>query len=83
MAVVENSKLVGVSECGRRVGEYSPTAKLLDSDVDLIFELRQHGLGYRRLADKFGVSKALVRAILSGRRRATAVARFIRVRKSD
>ena len=71
--------LVGVSENGRRVGDYCKQAKLTDRDVQKICELHESGIGYRRLAKRFNVSRSLVRYIIKGERRAAWVARFRRV----
>jgi hypothetical protein len=67
---------VGVNAGGYRVGETHHRAKLSDADVELILYLREAGLSYKQIADKFDdglvVSKSTVRAICSGRIRAQA-----------
>lgn len=73
-------KLVAVNENGQRVGETHPRARLTDADVDLIRELREdHGLTYQQLADKFDVSKSLIRYICKYQRRAQTPATWRRV----
>ncbi|CAB4124490.1 hypothetical protein UFOVP61_11 [uncultured Caudovirales phage] len=67
-------KMVFVNETGKRIGEDHHRAKLSNADVDLVFYLREAGLSYQQIADKFddipgGVSKSTVRDVLSGRRR--------------
>jgi hypothetical protein len=74
-----STRLVGVNENGRRVGDFHPNAKLSDGDVELLLEMREEGWGYRRLAAKFEVSKNLVRMICAGKRRCSRVERLKRV----
>ena len=62
-------KLVGISESGCRVGETHHRARLTDHDVDLIRELREHGLTYQEIADKFECGRSTVRDIIKCRRR--------------
>lgn len=59
-------KLVGVNEAGRRVGEDHPCAVLTDRDVELLWELREQGWGYRKIARALECSKSLVRRIVKG-----------------
>jgi hypothetical protein len=62
--------LIGVNKSGRRVGESHPRAVLSDSQVDLMREMHEElGIGYRRLAAKFSVSKRTVRDICAYKRR--------------
>lgn len=63
------TRTVAVNASGRRIGEDQTGAKLTNRDVDLLWALRDEGLGYGRLAAKFEVSKSLVRDIIKGRRR--------------
>lgn len=70
-----NYKLVLVNEAGRRIGQDHHRAKLTDDDINQIFALRELGLSYSKIAGKFddiegGISKATVRDVLTGRRRA-------------
>lgn len=67
--VAKRYKLVGFNENGSRVGETHHRARLTDHDVDLIRELRDEGLTYQNIADKFEVSKSTVRDIVKCRRR--------------
>ncbi len=69
-------RLVGVNENGRRVGQDHPGAVLTDRDVDLVFELREQGLGYRRIAKKIEVSVTAIKKIIKGKMRAQRAARF-------
>lgn len=70
------TRTVAVNASGRRIGEDQTGAKLTNRDVDLLWALRDGGLGYGRLAVKFEVSKSLVRDIIKGRRRGQVVVRF-------
>ena len=57
-------RLVRVNENGRRIGEDHPAAKLTDADVDMIRDLHEaNGMGYKKLAAKFRISKSQVRRI--------------------
>lgn len=67
-------KLVFVNDKGNRIGEDHHRAKLTDADIDLIFYLREAGLSYLEIAQKFddipgGISRCTVRDVLKGRRR--------------
>lgn len=72
-------KLVGYNEMGSRVGETHHRARLTDHDVDLIRDLRDEGLTYQSIADKFEVSKSTVRDIVKCRRRWQRPERWKRV----
>lgn len=74
-------KLIGVNENGLRVGETHHRAKLSDHDIDLIRELHEEGLGYRRIAEKFEVSWLTVRDIVKCRRRGQTVSRWKAAKK--
>lgn len=62
-----NIRTVGVNDIGRRIGDSHHNAKLTNGDVELLLALHVEGLGYRRLAAKFEVSKSHVRYIVKGR----------------
>lgn len=61
---------VAINEDGLRIGEDHPNAKLTDSEVDLVRRLREEGLTYSQLADKFEVSKWTIGRICRYERRA-------------
>ena len=57
-------KAVAVNSSGRRIGDSHHNAKLKTHEVDLIRELHEeHGLGYRRLSEKFEVSRSTIRDV--------------------
>ena len=58
-----------VNERGRRVGENHPRAKYSDSEITLLLELRDGGMGYKRLSEKMEMPMRTVRDICNGRRR--------------
>jgi transcriptional regulator len=62
---------VGVNEKGVRVGEDHQRATLTDHDVELMRQLREEGLGYKRLAKMFDTSVRNVRDIVNYKRRVT------------
>ena len=83
-------KMVFVNDQGKRIGQDHHRAKLTDSDIDLIFELRDAGLSYLEIAGKFddiegGISRSTIRDIIKGRRRAQlpAATRRVLVRSLD
>lgn len=67
---------VAVNERGLRVGESHQNSKLTDSEVELIRQLHEDGLSYKKLAEKFEVSKSLIAAICRYERRNQAVERW-------
>jgi DNA-directed RNA polymerase specialized sigma24 family protein len=58
---------------GRVIGAAHHHARLSNHDVELILELREQGLSYRQIADKFQVARSTVSDICSGRRRGQTV----------
>lgn len=69
-------RVVAVGESGQRIGQDHPAAKLSDADVELLLGLRGEGWSYRRLADKFEVSKSQARNICKGRKRCVLAVRW-------
>lgn len=72
-------KHIALNDCGRRIGEGHPRAKLLDHEVDQVLALLEAGLSYAQVALKFDVSKSCVAHIATGRRRGQTVGRLVRV----
>lgn len=71
----KTANMIAVNERGARVGETHHRAKLTDADIWQILELRDAGLSYREIAEKFddipgGISKSTVRDIVKCRIRA-------------
>ncbi|WP_143208346.1 hypothetical protein [Escherichia coli] len=52
----------------RRYGDNNPFSKLSDNDVSLIIELRNQGLSFTEIADKFDCSARYVSELYYGRR---------------
>lgn len=69
-------KVIGVNDKGLRVGQYHQRAKLSDAAVEQIRRLREDGLSYRVIAEKFEISKMMVCYICTYRRRVSTVAVF-------
>lgn len=63
-----------VSAAGKPLGEAHGRAKITDREVELIRELHERGLGYRKLAFKFEISRSHVRRIVFFEGRATTPA---------
>ncbi len=56
----------------RKTGEQHHRAKLSDEDVDLMRDLREEGLSYRQIGDKFECSMWTARDICAYRTRLPA-----------
>lgn len=71
-------RLVQVNECGQRIGETHPRAKLSDHEVQLLLELRAEGYSLGWLAEKFEISKSHVGRICRGEHRGQLAVRWKR-----
>lgn len=60
---------VRVNDRGLRIGESHPNAKLSDRDIEQLLADREAGMSLGLLAQKWGVSKSGVKAIVDGKRR--------------
>lgn len=61
-------RLVCVSDRGQRVGEDGASAKLTNSDAQMVRVLHfDHGISERQIAAKFEVSRRCIRQILQGK----------------
>jgi hypothetical protein len=60
---------VRVNERGLRIGESHPNARLSDADVERLHADREAGMSLGALAQKWGISKSGVKAIVDGKRR--------------
>lgn len=69
-------QLVAVNERGIRIGEDHQRAKLSNASVELVRQLREGGMSYGMLAQKFEVGKATVYDICTFRRRAQVPSRW-------
>lgn len=71
---------VPVNLRGNRIGQDHPRAKLTDEEVELILALRDMGLSYAQIAQKFddgvSVSKSHVKNICRGLQRAQTPDRY-------
>lgn len=76
---VKNTRLIAVNELGQRIGEYHPNAKWSDEDVNQVLELRDEGLGYKRIVKATGIPRRTVRDICGGRIRCQYADRWKRV----
>ena len=64
-----STRTIAINDIGRRVGDSHHNAKLTNSEVDMLLEMHEQGMGYGRLSAKFEVSKSLVRDICKGKSR--------------
>ena len=65
--------LVSLGESGRPVGESAPNAKYTDSEIDLVFLLREQGYFYREISEMLDMPVRTIRTVLDGTRRNKAV----------
>jgi DNA invertase Pin-like site-specific DNA recombinase len=68
-ARIGRRKLLKFNEDGRKIGESHHRAILTDHEIDLLLELREQGMSYALLVEKFEVSRATVQSYCLGRRR--------------
>lgn len=61
---------VAINEIGRRIGHDHHRAKLTNGEVEMLLQMHSEGIGYRKLAGMFEVSKSQVRYIIKGSCRA-------------
>jgi hypothetical protein len=69
-------KFVAVNERGLRVGEDHPKAVLTDAEVVRLLDLHDSGIGYKRLARMFDISRSQARNYCKGRQRCQLAAGF-------
>ena len=69
-------QLVAVNERGLRVGDSHHNARLTNHEVDLLLTLRDEGWSYRKLAEKFEISKSGVRKICAGQTRCQIATKY-------
>lgn len=67
---------VAINEAGLRIGEDHQNAKLTNAEVDQIRALNESGIGYRRLAAMFEVSRSTIAMIVRCERRAQSPADY-------
>lgn len=65
-----SGRIIAFNDRGRPIGEGHHNAKLEDSDIDLIFALREEGLSLREIGEKFDVQKAAIWKVVHGYTRA-------------
>lgn len=63
------TRTIAVNALGRRVGDSHHHAKLTNGEVDRLLEMHEQGIGYRKLATMFEISKTAVRNICNGKAR--------------
>ena len=67
---------IAVNTFGNRIGEDHPNSKLTDHEVELVRSLRESGMTYPLLAEKFGITKWAIGRICRYERRAQVAVRF-------
>jgi predicted DNA-binding protein (UPF0251 family) len=76
-------RTVGVNERGLRVGEDHQHARLTDAECELIRQMHEQGMSYKKLADKFEVGKSTIADIVKMRRRGQFAVNWRVVRVAD
>lgn len=76
-------RIVKVNEQGLRIGEDHQNALLTDAECELIRKLREGGMKYTDIAEKFEISKSTVADIVKFRRRAQHATEWRKVRVKD
>lgn len=66
---MKGPRIALVNDRGRPIGEDHHRAKLTNHDVDLVLSLLAEGLSYSVIAEKFEISKSMVRHIAKGTKR--------------
>lgn len=71
---------IAVNANGLRIGEDHQNAKLTDAEVDHIRKLNESGVGYKRLARMFEVSRSSIAMICRYERRVETPASYRTIR---
>lgn len=74
---------VAVNESGLRIGEDHPNARYTDSEVEMVFALRECGWGYKRIAKAVEMPVRTVRDFINGARRCQCPAKWKKVVVGD
>lgn len=75
------TKLVAVNECGRRIGEDHPNAKLSNADIDEVRHLREDtGMRLNKIAKLFNLTIGGVHKICNYTRRAQTIVGFKKIK---
>lgn len=73
-------KTVAVNDRGLRIGEDHPNARYTDAEVAMVLDLRDEGMGYKRIAKVMDMPVRTVRGICTGARRCQCPMTWKRVR---
>lgn len=69
-AVLKEKRLVRVNATGTPIGEDSHLARYADSEIDMVFRLREEGLSYRKIARMMDMPPSTVWGVINGKFRA-------------
>ena len=76
--------IIALNENGYRIGSSHHNAKIPDEVIDEIRDLHEEqGIGYRKLAKMFGLTRSSVQKICNYERRAQTPDRYKTVREED
>ena len=76
--------IVAVNEKGKRIGSSHHNAKHSDELVDAIRDMHEdQNVGYRKLAEIFGLPRATIQKICTYERRAQTPDRYKTIREED
>jgi len=68
--------VVAVNDQGLRIGEDHPNARYTNAEVEMVLDLRDEGMGYKRIAQAMDMPVRTVRNICNFLRRSQVPARF-------
>ncbi len=71
------ARFVAVNDRGFRIGQDHPKAVLTDAEITRLLDLHDQGLGYKRLAQMFDISRSAARNYCKGLRRCQFPARWV------
>lgn len=75
-------QIVAVGKMNLPIGEDASQAKLLNEDIDRIFELRESGFSYSQIAEKMDIGKTTAWAIVNGLFRDQVPERYRRIHET-
>lgn len=71
-------KIVAISALGQPIGESSPNCRYSDAEIEMVIELRESGMPYRKISKKMDIPRSTVFAICHGLIRAKVVDKWVR-----
>ncbi|SNR73641.1 hypothetical protein SAMN05192560_0770 [Methylobacillus rhizosphaerae] len=73
------TRLIAVNEHGYRIGEDHHNAKYSNTEVGMVFQLRDSGMSYLEIARKMEIPKSTIRDFIKGHKRCQFAAKHKKV----